>query len=115
MAGQPLTTMQPDPIDVLIQWLFFFGLISILLVPAIIFRKIALKRNKKGWAFFLTGAGVGFVSLIIVRLLAFQLMKFKILESTENHIPVLILFLVLPGIMVTMAIVGFKYSMGDRD
>lgn len=103
--------MEPDYIEVLIQWLMLFALMSIMVVPAIIFRRIALRLNKKGWVYFLVGAGVGLVSLQVARLLTSQLLEYKIVDAKENYLAALILFFILPGIMVTTAIVVFKKSM----
>lgn len=103
--------MEPDYIGVLIQWLMLFALMSIMVVPAIIFRRIALRLNKKGWVYFLVGAGVGLISLQVARLLASQLVEHKILEAKESYMATFILFFIVPGIMVTTAIVAFKRGM----
>lgn len=49
----------------LVQWLFLFGWLAVIILPAELFRKIALRNKKEGWAFFMLGLLVGFVALQI--------------------------------------------------
>ena len=68
-------------IQILIQYLMLFAAVSIILLPAISFRDVAVRRNKKGWMFFFIGIGIGLASLGIGILLGRILMEFRIIEG----------------------------------
>jgi hypothetical protein len=67
--------MQNIYVQALMQWLFFFAILSIILVPAFLFRKIAIRNNKKGWMAFVLGLAIGGVALQIGRLPLYFLSK----------------------------------------
>ena len=105
-------------IQVLIQWLMLFALISVIFFPAIMFRKIALANpsvkvnsHKKGWLYFLAGMGIGITSLIIARFITYLLMQFDIIAPTGNHVMAFILFVALPYLVVTTAVILFRRNM----
>jgi hypothetical protein len=56
-------------VEFLMQWVYLFALISVLLVPAFRLREIALNRGKKGRTLFFSGLGVGLLSLIVAILI----------------------------------------------
>ena len=88
-----------------------FSLISIILVPAITFREIAVRSNKKGWVFFLIGLGVGLITLTIVSFLSYLLMQFEIVAKGEDCVSFLIVFVALPTLIVAIAVIWFRSSM----
>ena len=51
--------MEVDYSAVAVQWLFFFGLLTMWLLPGFLFKKLALKYNRIGWVYFLIGIVVG--------------------------------------------------------
>jgi hypothetical protein len=63
-------------LDVLIQWLFFFGLLSILLLPAFLFRNLARMYGKNGWLYFILGLIVGGVAINFGNAVAFLFKEF---------------------------------------
>jgi hypothetical protein len=52
--------MEPTLTNVLITWFFFFALIGMFIIPAMVLRRAALNVNKPGWQYFLIGLAVGF-------------------------------------------------------
>lgn len=52
-----------------IQLIFFFGLMSIIVLPAFLFRNLADKYNKSRWGYFAVGLLVGIVILNLSRLI----------------------------------------------
>jgi hypothetical protein len=60
--------MSPSLSDMLIQWLFLFGWLSILLFPALRFRRIAMENGRKGWVFFIVGVVIGYLILQVATL-----------------------------------------------
>lgn len=62
-------------LDILIQWIFFFALVTVFLFPALRFRNLARTYNKKGWVYFILGLTVGGVGLNLGKPVAFSLQK----------------------------------------
>lgn len=94
--------METTNLAVLTQWLIFFVAIATVFVPAFLFRKIALKRNKKGWLYFLAGMGVGFLCLPLSRFLEYWMMEHDL--HSPSYLSGLIAFLVIPVMVVTLAV-----------
>lgn len=86
------------------QWLIFFVAIATVLVPAFLFRKIALQRNKKGWLYFIAGMGIGFFCLPLSRFVAFWMMEHDLIPSDASFASGLIVFLIIPAVVVTLAV-----------
>ena len=102
-------------IQILVQWLMLFALLSIIFFPAIMFRKVALRHHKKGWPYFLAGMGIGLMSLVAARFLTYLLMQSGVLAPTGNSLMAFVLFVALPCLVVTTAVIMFRRSMiSDR-
>jgi hypothetical protein len=69
LMNQP-TIIEDDYLGALLQWVVFFGFVSILILPALLYKKVAKKFNKKGWLYFIIGLVVGFIGLSVVQLYA---------------------------------------------
>ena len=78
--------MQPTYSQVLIQWLVFSGLMSVIFLPAFLFRKIAVKHNKKGWLFLLFGLAVGVFALNVGRLALYPLTELSIADRYQPYL-----------------------------
>jgi len=62
--------IEPDYWNMLLQWVVFFGFMVILVLPALLYKKLARKFNKKGWLYFILGLIVGLIGLTVVHLYA---------------------------------------------
>jgi hypothetical protein len=56
-----------DWIAILINLVFFFGIVIVTILPAIKFRSLAKRNREKGWLFFVVGLGVGLLGLALGR------------------------------------------------
>lgn len=63
---------------------------SILFLPALLFRKIAMEHNKKGWLFFLFGLAVGMFALNVGRLALYPLTGLAIADEYKPYLSVVI-------------------------
>ena len=52
--------------------------------------------------------GIGVISLIIARFIAYLLMQFDIIARTGNHLMAFILFVTFPYLVVTTAVIMFR-------
>lgn len=100
-------------IQILIQYLMLFAAVSIILLPAISFRDVAVRRNKKGGMFFFIGIGFGLASLGIGILLGRILMEFRIIEGSNGLISFLLL-VALPTMLVTITVTLLRNSFEKR-
>ena len=96
-------------LQVLIQWLFFFALVSIVLLPAFLFRKIATRNNKKGWQYFLIGLAIGGLALEIGRLAVFLVLQSGIPEEYKPYLA-LVMFVIGYAIVIA-AVKTFRRKM----
>ena len=96
--------METSSLAIITQWLIFFVAIATVLVPAFLFRKIALKRNKKGWLYFFAGMGVGILCVPLSRFLASWMMQHEVIPSDGGYISGLIAFIGVPAVVVTLAV-----------
>lgn len=71
-------------IQILIQLLMLFAVLSMIVVPAIIFRDVALRSNKRGWLYFLIGLGVGLLAFAFGSLTARLLKYFEIVPRANG-------------------------------
>lgn len=60
----------PDYWTVLVQWIALLGFLMVIILPAVLYRKLAKRFNKKAWLYFLLGLLVGVIALTIVHLYA---------------------------------------------
>jgi uncharacterized membrane protein len=94
--------METQYTQIFMQWAFLFALIALMVVPAIKFRKIALRNDKKGWLYFLIGLLVGFLAIQCSRLLTLSMP-----ESREEYkIALTLAFL---AIAVAIDIIAIKF------
>lgn len=63
----------PDWASILLQWVFFFALMTALFFPAFKFRNLAQEYSKKGWVYFIVGLTVGIVGFNLGHLVVFPL------------------------------------------
>lgn len=105
--------MEPNYIEVFKQWLFFFGLMTTLLMPAIRFRKIALKHNKNGWWYCLIGFGVSGILLMLLRLIGFALTQSLPLKPYHDYISFVVLTFCLGGAFLSVELL--KQNMKDKE
>lgn len=77
--------------DVLIQWLAFFAVVSLILVPAMLLQKMARRENRKGWLYFLAGLGIGLVALQVGRIAVQGLQKILPYDISERYLLVVML------------------------
>jgi Na+/proline symporter len=78
---------------VLLQWLIFFGLLSVWILPAFLFRNFAKRNNRKGWVYFIIGLAVGFVGLSLGSLMLRVLTPFLPPTETSPYF-ILVIFLI---------------------
>jgi len=57
-----------DWIGMLLNWVFFFGLVTVIIFPAMKFQNLAKRHGQKGWLFFIAGFGVGLLGLTLGRM-----------------------------------------------
>jgi len=97
-------------VQYLIQWVFFIALVSIVIIPALRFRKIAMEHGKKGWLFMLVGFATGVLALQAGRLMAYLLMQ---LPASEEYHPYFAVALVIVGYIVVFVTTNiFRKTMG---
>jgi hypothetical protein len=89
--------------QILIQYLFLMGLIGIVILPALVFRKIALRYGKKGWVYFLMGFAVGFVAMPISTWVLSFFEALPIAETYRDYlwIPLLMLCVAIDVVAIT--------------
>lgn len=97
--------METSSLAIFTQWLIFVATIAAVIVPAFVFRNIALKVNKKGWLYFVAGMGTGLLCLPLSRFVAFGMMEYDVLPSNGSYAFGLITFLVIPAMVVTLAVI----------
>jgi hypothetical protein len=85
--------LEDDYLGVLIQWLFFFGIFTVWLLPAFLFRSLSRRYNKKGWLYFIIGLGVGIASFYLAVLLMLGVKTLFSSEVIHNYLSV-VLFIV---------------------
>lgn len=78
--------MKPDYVAVLYQWLFLFALLGIFLFPAFRLKRIAKASGRKGWLYFLLGLGVGFLAMVVNRILGGFLRQVPLGESLSEYL-----------------------------
>jgi hypothetical protein len=81
-------------LDVLVQWAFFFALLTVFLFPAFKFRNLAREYNKRGWVYFIVGLTVGIVGFNLGHLVVFPLRYYVV---PQEHVTYLSLVLFLSG------------------
>jgi hypothetical protein len=96
-------------VQVLIQWLFFFGIIGIIILPALLFRVTALRNNKKGWLFFIAGLALGFAALSLSRVVATRIIGLIVVQE-QYKLLVSALFLVIGYGIDFLAVIFFRRS-----
>jgi hypothetical protein len=102
--------MDPIYIEVLKQWMFFFGLMTMLLMPAIMFRKIATRHNKNGWWYCLIGLGVSGILLIALRTTGFVVTRLNPPKHYNDYISFGVLAIYLSGAFVAIALLKRRMS-----
>src|SRR5688572_27255614 len=105
--------MEPNYTQVLIQWLFFFALMSIIFLPALLFRKIAMKHNKKGWQFFLFGLAVGVFALNVGRLALYPLTGLIIADEYKPYLSVVLP--IVGSAVIFFAITFLRRKLSQKD
>ena len=98
--------MEPDYLDILIQWLFFFALISIFLLPAFLFRKAARLTGRSGWQSFLVGLAIGMAITQLARLPLTPFTKLEDQKLLQQYLP--LVYLALSYLLVYLSVVVFK-------
>lgn len=68
--------------SVTVQWMFFFGLVLLILLPGLFLRQVAKKKNKSGWLYFAVGICLSFFGMSLARLAVEGLKRLH--ESQEN-------------------------------
>ena len=61
-------TESVDWMGMLLTWVFFFGLVTVIIFPAMKFRNLAKLHGEKGSLFFIAGLGVGLLGLTLGRI-----------------------------------------------
>jgi len=79
-------------IEVTIQWIFFFALLSIFLYPAFTFKNLAKLHNRKGWVYFIVGLAVGIVGFNLGHVVVFPLRYYVVPKEYVTYLS-LVLFL----------------------
>jgi len=72
------TTM--DYVALLMQWLFLFAFLSVMIVPGLKLMDIAREKGERGWPYMLAGMAIGLVTTIAV----FQIMRLMRGESESS-------------------------------
>jgi hypothetical protein len=104
--------MEIDYVGVLIQWLIFFGFLSIFLFPALMFRNIANRNGAKGWLYFIFGMGVGMLALQAGRLMIYILGSF--IELHEGQPYLLIVMFITAYIIVGVGVIMLKKGLPNQ-
>jgi hypothetical protein len=104
--------MTPTNTQVLVQWIFFFALMSVIFLPAILFRKIAVQHNKKGWLFLLFGLAVGVFALNVGRLALYPLTSLSIADRYQPYL--IAIPFVVGYVVVFFAIRLLKEKLGQK-
>ena len=96
--------MDPLYIEVLKQWLFFFGLMTMLLMPPIRFRIVAIQHNQNGWWYCLLGLGVSGLLLTALRATALVFKRWEPPKEYRDYISFAVLALCLAGAFVSVTL-----------
>ena len=107
--------MEPNYTQILIQWLFFFALMSVIFLPAFLFRKIAIRHHKKGWLFFLFGLAVGVLALNIGRLALYPFTRISIADEYKPYITVVLFIVGYAVIFVAVTLLKEKFNPKDSN
>lgn len=91
-------------INILMQWLFFFGMLTVIFLPALLFRNLAVMYNKKGWVYFIVGIGVGIISFNLGHLV---IAIFKYVINLEEITRYFGMFVFLPAFLFCW--ISFKF------
>jgi hypothetical protein len=101
--------MEPTYLDMLMQWLFLFGLLSVILLPAFIFKNIARANGKSQVMFCFVGVAVGLIINQLCRLSISGLSTFEWSTKYQQHL--WIIYLVLSYVFVFLSVAIFRRMM----
>jgi hypothetical protein len=76
----------PSYYAIAIQWMFFFGLVLLFVLPALFLRQVAKKKSKNGWLYFAAGICVALFGMVLARLITEGL---KLLNESGQNAPYL--------------------------
>ena len=79
-------------VQVLMQWVMFFALLTVIFFPAFKFRNLAREYNRKGWLYFFLGMAVGIFGFNLGHLIGFPLRSYVVPKEYEVY-TIWILFL----------------------
>lgn len=88
---------------VAIQWMFFFGLVLLILLPGLFLRQVAKRMNKSGWLYFGAGIGLSFAGMLLARM-AVETLK-RLTESPQNAAYLGVVYFVL-----SILFIGARYA-----
>jgi hypothetical protein len=80
-----------DWFSFLIQWVAFFCIFGIILLPAFKFKNLAKEYNKKGWPYFIAGLIMGIVGINFGRLILFLVVVYVGLPKEYGMYSVLLI------------------------
>lgn len=91
-----VTISEPDYWGVLVQWVLFFGFCAILVLPAFLYKNLALKYNKRKWLYFFLGLAVGVIGLNVVHIFARIVNKFSspFLSESDRYFWLVLMYVV---------------------
>lgn len=72
----------PSYYAVALQWMFFFGLVFMILLPALFLRQVAKRKNKSGWLYFVAGIFLAFFGMVLARVV---IEAWKLLNASEQN------------------------------
>jgi hypothetical protein len=76
----------PSFYAVAIQWTLFFGLVLLIMLPALFLRLAAKKKNKSGWLYFAAGIFVAIFGMMLARL---AMEALRLLNESQPNAPYL--------------------------
>ena len=88
-------------IEILMQWVFLFALLTTFLFPAFKFRNLAREHNKKGWLYFIVGLVVGVFGFNLGQLVVFPL---KIYVVPQKYVVYLV------AVLFLSAYLSYRFS-----
>jgi hypothetical protein len=96
-------------IGMLIQWLSFFGIASIFLLPAFLLWNIAKRNNERGWVYFLLGMALGVLALQAGRLMIYVCVTF--VKSQKDQPYLFIVMFITAYVIIGLGVVIVKRRM----
>ena len=93
-----------DYVNILMQWVFLLGIVTMWLLPALLFYLLAKKHSRKRWLYFFIGLALSIVTMNLLRLIILVIKPYLPSEINPYVLPA---FAVLFGAAILWAAYEF--------